>query len=60
MRLNISLIRPDFLEAGTSGPLVVLVHSGVSGARQWRRLMDASVNLQPTQIGATGVVAPDG
>ena len=40
MRLNISVIRPDFLEAGTSGPLVVLVHSGVSGARQWRRLMD--------------------
>ncbi len=40
MRLNISVIRPDFLEAGTSGPLVVLVHSGVAGARQWRRLMD--------------------
>ncbi len=40
MRLNISVIRPDFLEAGTSGPLVVLVHSGASGARQWRRLMD--------------------
>jgi len=40
MRLNISVIRPDFLEAGTSGPLVVLVHSGASGARQWWRLMD--------------------
>jgi pimeloyl-ACP methyl ester carboxylesterase len=40
MRLNISVIRPDFLEAGASGPLVVLVHSGGSGARQWRRLMD--------------------
>jgi pimeloyl-ACP methyl ester carboxylesterase len=30
----------DYLEAGASGPLVVLVHSSVSGARQWRRLMD--------------------
>jgi pimeloyl-ACP methyl ester carboxylesterase len=29
----------DFLEAG-AGPTVVLVHSSVSGARQWRRLMD--------------------
>ena len=28
----------DILEAG-SGPLVVLVHSSVAGARQWRRLM---------------------
>jgi pimeloyl-ACP methyl ester carboxylesterase len=28
----------DFLEAG-SGPAVMLVHSSVSGARQWRRLM---------------------
>jgi len=40
MLLNLSMIRPDFLEAGASGPLVVLVHSGASGARQWRRLMD--------------------
>jgi pimeloyl-ACP methyl ester carboxylesterase len=30
----------DFLEAGSSGPLVMLVHSSVSGARQWRRLME--------------------
>jgi pimeloyl-ACP methyl ester carboxylesterase len=29
----------DFLEAG-SGPAVMLVHSSVSGARQWRRLID--------------------
>jgi pimeloyl-ACP methyl ester carboxylesterase len=29
----------DVLEAG-SGPLVMLVHSSVSGARQWRGLMD--------------------
>jgi pimeloyl-ACP methyl ester carboxylesterase len=28
------------LEAG-SGPLVLLAHSSVSGARQWRKLMDA-------------------
>jgi pimeloyl-ACP methyl ester carboxylesterase len=30
----------DYLEAGSSGPAVILVHSSVSGARQWRRLMD--------------------
>ena len=29
----------DFLEAG-SGPVVMLVHSSVSGAGQWRCLMD--------------------
>jgi pimeloyl-ACP methyl ester carboxylesterase len=32
-------IKADYLEAG-SGPVVMLVHSSVSGARQWRRLMD--------------------
>jgi pimeloyl-ACP methyl ester carboxylesterase len=32
-------IKADFLEAG-SGSVVVLVHSSVSGARMWRRLMD--------------------
>jgi pimeloyl-ACP methyl ester carboxylesterase len=32
-------IQVDFLEAG-SGPLVMLVHSSVSGAHQWRGLMD--------------------
>jgi len=30
----------DYLEAGSSGPVVMLVHSSVSGARQWRKLMD--------------------
>jgi len=30
----------DFLEAGSTGTLVVLVHSSVSGARQWRMLME--------------------
>jgi pimeloyl-ACP methyl ester carboxylesterase len=40
MSLNSSVTRPDFLEAGASGHLVVLIHSGASGARQWRRLMD--------------------
>jgi pimeloyl-ACP methyl ester carboxylesterase len=33
-------IKVDYLEAGSSGPVVMLVHSSVSGARQWRRLMD--------------------
>jgi len=37
---NATRIDVDFLEAGTSGPAVMLVHSSVSGARQWRRLMD--------------------
>jgi pimeloyl-ACP methyl ester carboxylesterase len=35
-----SSIAVDYLDAGSSGPVVVLVHSSVSGARQWRRLMD--------------------
>lgn len=30
----------DFVDAGSSGPIIALVHSSVSGARQWRRLMD--------------------
>jgi pimeloyl-ACP methyl ester carboxylesterase len=38
--MTTSLIKVDFLEAGSSGPVVILVHSSVSGARQWRRLMD--------------------
>ena len=33
------MVEVDFIEAG-SGPLVVLVHSSVAGARQWRRLID--------------------
>lgn len=32
-------MKADYLEAG-SGPLVMLLHSSVSGARQWRRLVD--------------------
>src|ERR1700751_3355378 len=34
------LVTVDYLEAGSAGPVVMLVHSSVSGARQWRRLMD--------------------
>jgi pimeloyl-ACP methyl ester carboxylesterase len=33
-------IQAEFIQAGVSGPHVVLIHSSVSGARQWRRLMD--------------------
>src|SRR4029453_5659546 len=33
-------INVDFVEAGSAGPVVMLVHSSVSGARQWRRLME--------------------
>jgi len=36
---KLSLIEADFLEAG-SGPVVMLIHSSVSGARMWRRLME--------------------
>lgn len=36
---EIPTAKVDFLEAG-SGPAVMLVHSSVSGARQWRRLID--------------------
>jgi pimeloyl-ACP methyl ester carboxylesterase len=36
----VPFIEVDFLEAGVSGPVIMLVHSSVSGARQWRRLMD--------------------
>lgn len=35
-----SFIQVDYLEAGSSGPLVMLAHSSVSGARQWRKLME--------------------
>src|SRR5579863_10405865 len=33
-------VTADFIEAGSSGPVVMLIHSSVAGARQWRRLMD--------------------
>lgn len=36
---KLATIEVDFLETG-SGPVVMLVHSSVSGARQWRALMD--------------------
>lgn len=35
-----SRVTAEFIEAGSNGPVVMLVHSSVSGARQWRRLMD--------------------
>jgi pimeloyl-ACP methyl ester carboxylesterase len=34
------MVLPDFIDAGASGPLVMLIHAGGAGARQWRRLMD--------------------
>ena len=37
---DVSSVHVDFVEAGSSGPLVMLVHSSVSGARQWRRLIN--------------------
>jgi pimeloyl-ACP methyl ester carboxylesterase len=37
---NVTPINVDFVEAGSVGPVVMLVHSSVSGARQWRRLME--------------------
>lgn len=38
--MNGPAIKVDYLEAGSSGPAVMLVHSSVAGARQWRRLID--------------------
>src|SRR6516164_1431275 len=37
---SVAPINVDFVEAGASGPMFMLIHSSVSGARQWRRLMD--------------------
>ena len=37
---DVAEIAVDFIEAGSSGPLVMLVHSSVSGARQWGRLIE--------------------
>jgi pimeloyl-ACP methyl ester carboxylesterase len=39
-QINVTPLNIDFLEVGSAGPMVVLVHSSVSGARQWRRLME--------------------
>jgi pimeloyl-ACP methyl ester carboxylesterase len=36
---NVTPVNVDFVEAGCAGPVVMLVHSSVAGARQWRRLM---------------------
>jgi pimeloyl-ACP methyl ester carboxylesterase len=36
---NYQPFKVDYLETGSSGPVVMLVHSS-AGARQWRRLMD--------------------
>jgi hypothetical protein len=33
-------VQGDFFEVGSSGPMVILVYSSISGTRQWRRLMD--------------------
>src|ERR1700689_1712575 len=47
------MIEVDFIEAG-SGPLVVLLHSSVAGARQWRRLID---DLKPDfQVRAVNLI----
>jgi pimeloyl-ACP methyl ester carboxylesterase len=37
---KVAPIKVDFVEAGSGGPAVMLVQSSVSGARQWRRLME--------------------
>jgi pimeloyl-ACP methyl ester carboxylesterase len=36
---KLPIVKADYLEAG-SGPVVMLIHSSVSGARMWRGLMD--------------------
>jgi pimeloyl-ACP methyl ester carboxylesterase len=50
----------DFLEVG-SGPVVMLVHSSVSGARQWHRLMDdlkAEFHVRAVNLFGYGKTAP--
>jgi len=50
----------DFLEAG-AGPAVILVHSSVSGARQWRRLMDdlkSDFHVRAVNLFGYGKTAP--
>jgi pimeloyl-ACP methyl ester carboxylesterase len=37
---DVAEIAVDYLEAGSRGPLVMLVHASASGARQWGRLID--------------------
>jgi pimeloyl-ACP methyl ester carboxylesterase len=54
------LAKVDFLEAG-NGPTVVMVHSSVSGARQWRPLMDylkAEFHLRAVNLFGYGKTAP--
>ena len=54
------MTKVDFLEAG-SGPAVMLVHSSVSGARQWRRLMDdlkAEFHVRAVNLFGYGKTAP--
>ncbi|HZZ26268.1 MAG TPA: hypothetical protein VFE60_28595 [Roseiarcus sp.] len=52
------LVTVDYLEAGSFGPVVVLVHSSVSGARQWRRLMDDLNRHSPDDSLIAAVTAP--
>ena len=55
-----STIKADFLEAG-SGPTVMLVHSSVSGARQWRSLMEylkADFHVMAVNLFGYGKTAP--
>ncbi len=55
----------DYLEAGSlaagSGPLVVLVHSSVAGARQWRKLIESlsdSFTLRAINLFGYGATVP--
>jgi pimeloyl-ACP methyl ester carboxylesterase len=58
---NVPPVKVDFLEAGSSGPVVMLVHSSVSGARQWRRLMDdlkADFHVRAVNLFGYGLTPP--
>jgi len=48
----------DFLEAVSSGPLVILVQSSVSGARQWRRLKDPFGGVRAVNLFVLVAVGP--
>lgn len=58
MPANLSNV--DLLEAG-SGPLVVLIHSSVAGARQWRKLIESlsgSHHVKAVQLFGYGTTPP--
>ena len=55
-------VEVDYLEAGSAGPAVILVHSSVAGARQWRHLMEDGFRVRAINLFGYGKTPawPDG